>query len=108
MTFQLAGQPAFIEVSAGPRIVTGDWRGARLDLAIGVRPAEKWLVLLQNFNRFNEQSPFEGRARAHKAQASVIHDLSARWSVMAGAFVTLAARAERRQTGALTGVMRRF
>jgi hypothetical protein len=100
--------PAFVEVSAGPRIVTGDWRGMRLDVAFGVRPAPTWLLLLQNFNRFNEQSPFDGRARAHKAQASVIHDVSERWSVMAGAFTTFAARAERRQMGALTGVMRRF
>ena len=88
--------------------MTGDWRGARLDLGFGVRPADKWLLLLQNFNRFNEQSPFGGRARAHKAQASVIHDLSENWSVMGGAFVTIAARAERRQMGALTGVIRRF
>ena len=108
MTFSLGGRPAFLEVSAGPRLVTGDGRGARLDLAFGVRPAEKWLLLVQTFNRFNEQSPFGGRARAHKAQASVIHDFSERWSVMAGAFHTFAGRAERRQTGALTGVMRRF
>ncbi|MBX9758609.1 MAG: hypothetical protein K2Y29_07505 [Beijerinckiaceae bacterium] len=108
ITFSLAGKPAFLEASAGPRFATGDWRGARLDLSFGVRPAANWLLLLQNFNRFNEQSPFGGRARAHKAQASVIHDFSERWSVMAGAFTTIAARAERRQSGALTGVIRRF
>lgn len=108
MTFTLAGKPAFLAASAGPRLAAGDWRGARLDLTFGVRPAANWLLLFQNFNRFNDGSPLGGRARAHKAQASVIHDLSGQWSVMAGAFTTIAARAERRQTGGMTGVIRRF
>lgn len=107
-TFSVLGKPAFFEMSAGPRIVTGDWRGARVDLTFGVRPAAKWLVLVQAFNRFNEAGPSDGRVRAHKAQATVIYDMHERWSVMAGAFATIAARAERRQVGAMTGLVRRF
>jgi hypothetical protein len=107
-TFNIAKAPAFIEVSAGPRLMTGDWRGVRLDATFGVRPFEKWLVMLQSFNRFNEEGPFGGRARAHKAQASIMYDVTPQWSLIAGIFTTLAARAERRQQGALAGAMRRF
>jgi hypothetical protein len=108
MTFSVLERAAFVEFSAGPHIVTGDWRGMRLDATLGFRPSGNWLLLLQSFNRFNEAGPFGGRARAHKAQASVMYDLTRRWSIIAGAFATVAARAERRQVGALTGVMRRF
>jgi hypothetical protein len=108
VTFDVMTRPAFVEMSAGPRVVIGDARGMRLDVTFGVRPAEKWLLLLQNFNRFNEPGPLGGRTRAHKAQASVMYDVTEQWSAMAGVFATVAARAERRQYGALTGVMRRF
>lgn len=107
-TFNIAKAAAFVEVSAGPRLVSGDGRGFRLDATFGVRPFEKWLLMLQSFNRFNEEGPFGGRARAHKAQASVMYDVTSQWSVIAGVFATLAARSERRQMGALAGVMRRF
>jgi hypothetical protein len=107
-TFDLLRRPAFVELSGGPRMTVGDLRGLRLDATFGFRPFEKWLVLLQSFNRFNEAGPFGGRARAHKAQATAIYDLSTQWSIIAGAFTTLSARAERRQHGALTGLMRRF
>ena len=108
MTFSLRERPAFVELSGGSHIVTGDWRGVRLDATLGVRPSSNWLLLLQSFNRFNEEGPFGDRARAHKVQVSTIYDLTFRWSIIAGVFATIAARAERRQYGALTGVMRRF
>ena len=108
VTFTLMQRPAFVEISGGSRVVVGDWRGVRLDAAFGVRPAEKWLALLQSFNRFNEEGAFGSRVRAHKAQASVIYDFRRQWSVIAGAFTTLSARAERRQHGALMGVMHSF
>ncbi|MFN3892189.1 MAG: hypothetical protein ACK4MV_17485 [Beijerinckiaceae bacterium] len=108
VTLDVMGRSAFVELSGGPRLMSGDWRGVRLDATFGVRPLEKWLVLLQSFNRFNEEGPFGERARAHKAQASFMYDLSVNWSLVAGAFTTIAARSERRQRGALTGLMRRF
>lgn len=107
-TFALGERSAFVEVSAGPRVVTGDGRGLRLDVTFGLKPAEKWLLLLQNFNRFNEQSPFGGRARAHKMQASVMYDFNKQWSLIGGVFATVSARAERRQQGVLAGAQRRF
>lgn len=107
-TFSLVQRSAFVEVSAGPRVVTGDGRGLRLDVTFGLKPAEKWLLLLQNFNRFNEGSPFGGRASAHKVQASVMYDLTEKWSFIGGVFTTVSARAERRQQGVLAGAQRRF
>lgn len=107
-TFSLAGRTAFIEVSAGPRVVVGDARGLRLDATLKVRPADKWLLLLQGFNRFNELGPFRGRVKSHKVQASVVYDLTAHWSLIAGVFMTAAASAERRQQGMLAGAERRF
>lgn len=106
--FTIAQRAAFIEISGGPRVVTGVGHGLRLDATFGFRPFDKWQLLLQSFNRFNEESPYGGRVRAHKVQASVLYDLSLRWTIFAGAFATLSARAERRQRGALAGVMRRF
>ncbi|MDP2355108.1 MAG: hypothetical protein Q8M31_03495 [Beijerinckiaceae bacterium] len=107
-TFSLAQRSAFIEVSAGPRVVTGDGRGLRLDATFGLKPAEKWLLLFQSFNRFNEAGPFGDRTRAHKLQASVIYDVAEKWSLIGGVFTTVAARAERRQQGLLAGAQRRF
>ena len=107
-TFSIAKRSAFVAISAGPRVVTGDGRGLRLDVTFGLKPAEKWLLLFQNFNRFNEESPFRGRARAHKAQASVMYDLTEKWSLIGGVFTTVSARAERRQHGVLAGAQRRF
>ena len=107
-TFALGQRSAFVEVSAGPRVFTGDGRGLRLDLTFGLKPAEKWLLLLQNFNRFNEESPFGGRARAHKVQPSVMYDFNKQWSLIGGVFATVSARAERRQQGVLAGAQRRF
>lgn len=107
-TFSIAQRTAFIEVSAGPRVVVGDARGLRLDATFGLKPAEKWLLLLQGFNRFNEAGPFGDRARSHKVQASVVYDLTQKWSLIGGVFATVAARAERRQQGILAGAQRRF
>lgn len=107
-TFSIAQRPAFVEVSAGPRVMTGGGRGLRLDATFGFRPFDKWLLLLQSFNRFGEDGPPGVRVRAHKVQASVLYDLSVRWSIIAGGFTTLSARSERRQRGALAGVLRRF
>ena len=107
-TFSLAQRSAFIEVSAGPRVVTGDGRGLRLDATFGLKPAEKWLLLLQSFNRFNEGGPFGDRARAHKLQASFVYDFTEKWSLIGGVFATVSARAERRQQGMLAGAQRRF
>lgn len=111
-SFPLLARPAFATLSIGPRIAaaasldTGS--GMRADVTFGVRPLKRVMVLLQSSNRFYERTAFAPRGRSHRLQASVVWDLTTRISIQAGVFGAVAGRAERRQTGALLAVWRKF
>jgi hypothetical protein len=106
--FSLADAPAFAVISAGPRFNVGNWRGYRVDLTLGVRPTPQLLALVQIFNQIDDAAPLGPRGRAHRLKASVIYDLGPRWSVQVGAFTTIAVHAQRRQHGAMAGIIRRL
>jgi protein XagA len=92
------------------------WRGGalpdeyRLDLTAGVRPRPDWLWMLQSFNVVSA-GRWPGvyrQARHHKLQASIVHDLDAKWSVQAGVLGTVAGRNALQERGGILAVWARF
>jgi protein XagA len=111
VSFALGGLPAFADIQLAQRFRTGGPPSeARLDLTLGVRAAEQWLLLLQQFNVISEGAgsvPFTSN-NYHKLQFSVIYDFAPRWSVQGSAFTTFAGRNALQENGALTGLWYRF
>jgi hypothetical protein len=111
VSFPVYGMPAFFDAQLAQRFRTGGPPSeARLDLTFGLRTAEQWLLLLQQFNVVSEGS---GGAlfpsnNYHKLQFSVVYDFAPQWSVQGGAFTTFAGRNALQENGLLTGVWYRF
>jgi hypothetical protein len=110
-SFALGGMPAFFDAQLAQRFRTGGPPSeARLDLTFGLRTAQQWLVLVQQFNVTSEGSgsaPFTSY-NYHKLQLSVIYDLTPHWSLQGGAFTTFAGRNALQENGLITGVWYRF
>lgn len=108
---KLGGLPTFVDVQLAQRFRTGGPPSeARVDLTFGVRAAQQWLFLVQQFNVISEGSgsaPFTS-TNYHKLQFSVIYDLAPQWSVQGGAFTTFAGRNALQENGILTGLWYRF
>ncbi len=119
-TFKALGADAFATLSAGALVATGGGRDRRLDATLGARVRDDLLVLIQVFSRFTDRPVLIQQAHnrasrlasqhgwSQKAQASVVWDVLANWSVQAGAFATLLARNERMQRGLFAALWRRF
>lgn len=109
-SFDLRAMTGFFEVQAGYRLNGDGWRGvAHLDLTLGFRPRERFLILLQSFGRLSQDTTLLRRlATDDKAQVSLVYDISARWSAQIGAFMSIVGSKDDRQRGALLGIWRRF
>ena len=110
-SFSLGPWPSFIESSVGYRRrgapYASEWRS---DAAFGTRPLGNVLLLLKAFTIYapRYEGPVLSAAYSLKAQASVVYDIDAHWSVEAGAFTTLIGRSSLRERGALLSVWRKF
>lgn len=109
-SFDLARLPAFAEIQTGYRL-----RGSNtadevlIDLALGARPRPDVLLLAQAFNALPTGDGMLAFAddREHKAQLSVVWDVTASWSIQLSAFSTVGQEAWR-ERGAVVAVWRRF
>jgi hypothetical protein len=110
-SFVLGGLPTFVDMQLAQRFRTGGPPNeARIDLSFGIRPEQRWLVLLQQFNVISEgagDAAFPSN-NYHKLQLSVIYDLAPQWSVQGGAFTTFAGRNALQENGLLGGLWYRF
>jgi hypothetical protein len=110
-SFALGGLPAFVDVQLAQRFRTGGPPSeARLDLTFGLRTAEQWLILVQQFNVVSEgagRAPFTSN-NYHKLQISVVYDLAPQWSLQGGGFTTFAGRNALQENGVIAGVWYRF
>lgn len=108
--FPLFGVPAFATFEPGARLRGGGWPNeARLDLAAGLRPLPQLLVLLQSFNSVaGSAGPLIPRMAYSKLQASLVYDLSPRWSAQVGGLRTLAGRNAAREFGPFGALWYRF
>ena len=108
--FTLFGLAAFVDVEPGVRLYADPLPNeARLDLAFGVRPVARLLVLVQDFNTLAPRAgPLIPSASYSKGQASLVYDFSTRWSGQVGVVRTVAGRNALRETGPLFAVWYRF
>jgi hypothetical protein len=110
-SFTMSGLPVFVDVQLAERLRAGGPPSeARMDFTVGIRPAQQWLLLMQQFNVVSEGSgaqPFTAN-RYHKLQMSVVYDLAPQWSVQGGAFTTFAGRNALQENGLVTGLWYRF
>lgn len=106
----LFGLPAFVDIEPGAHVRADPFpTEARLDVTFGVRPRPDVLILLQDFSSFaHSDGPLVPLASSSKLQASLVFDLSARWSLQVGGVRTVAGRNAVRETGPLGGVWYRF
>jgi hypothetical protein len=107
----MGGLPVFVDVQLAQRLRAGGPPSeARMDFTFGIRPAQQWLLLMQQFNVISEgsgQAPFTAN-HYHKLQMSVVYDLAPQWSVQGGAFTTFAGRNALQENGLITGLWYRF
>ncbi len=109
--FEIFSLPAFIDLSAGYRTRAGrPPNEGRADFTFGIRPGEKWLVLLQSFNSISNGPGAAGfpQQSASKFQASAVYDLTRKWSLQLGVLQTLASRRIGSETGASCALWYRF
>jgi hypothetical protein len=110
-SFSVAGKPAFVDLEVAQRF-RGD--GApdefRADFTFGVRPADRWLLLLQNFNVVSEGAgpPVFPSYNYHKLQMSAVYELTPQWAVQLGGFTTFAGRNALQENGLVLGLWRKF
>jgi len=93
--FELFGRPAFLDAGLAYRIRTGRPADeARLDLTFGIRPAERWLLLLQSFTSVTNGAGRAGfpQQSSSKLQVSVVYDWSKTWSLQLGVLQSVASR----------------
>lgn len=109
-SFDVARLPAFAEIQTGYRLRGSDAVDEVLiDLTLGARPRPDVLLLAQAFNALptgDGKLAFDDD-REHKAQLSVVWDVTASWSIQLGAFSTVGQEAWR-ERGAVVAVWRRF
>lgn len=109
--FTLGGVPAFVDGAAAYRVRGGaapDER--RIDLAFGVRPLPRILLLAQSFTTIVDgRAPGTSRAGWYgKLQGSMVYDLTRTWSMQAGYVRTIAGRDALSERGGILAVWTRF
>jgi protein XagA len=110
-SFMLGSMPAFIDLEAAQRICTaGAPDEFHADLTLGVRPAPRWLLLIQSFNVVSEGSGTWGFSSYdyEKAQLSVVYGVNAALSLQVGGFSTYAGRNALQENGLVLGVWYKF
>ena len=105
----VAGMEGFVEAQAGYRFYAanqpGEWR---IDLTIGLRPWPRLLMMLQSYSSITNGSGQFGHVSWTKLQPSLVYDISPRWSVQIGGFITVAGINAGRELGPTAGVWYRF
>ena len=109
-SFSLDGHPAFVDLQAAQRFRgNGLPSEFRFDATLGIRLAPQWLLLLQSLNTVSEGGGSLVTSYDYeKLQLSFVYDVSARWSLQAGAFVTYSGRNALQENGGLLGAWYRF
>jgi protein XagA len=114
-SFEFLGRVSFIDVNFGFRTRGGkpanEWRN---DATFGTRPLPaflpKLMILVQSFNIVSNGKGLGSfpRTTSSKLQLSAVYDVTKQWSVQFGCYTTLIGRNYNRETGAVTGVWRKF
>jgi hypothetical protein len=110
-SFKLGDKNGFIDIQPGYRIRNGGPPSEfRLDATLGVRPAEKMLLMAQSFNVVSDGrgTGVFGKHRYSNFYLSGAYDVAPKWSLQLGVLGTVAGRNALRERGVLAAVWRRF
>ena len=103
--------PSFVDASLGYRTrgggPPGEWHA---DITFGSHIRADTMILAQLFNTISQGSGAEEfpANRTHVAEASVVYDFNAEWSVQIGLYATIKAVNSNRENGIIVAVWRRF
>jgi hypothetical protein len=108
--FQIGSLSSFVNAEVGYRWRDGppsEWHG---DFTLGVRPAEKIMLMLQSFNTISapSTSPIFPRNSLSKLQGSVVYDFTKSISGQIGAFESIAGENALKERGVIAAVWYRF
>lgn len=107
--FGLGTWSGFIDVQGAYRLRPGATADEiRADLTLGVRPRPRLLWLAQSFNTLSTASESLATRTEHKAQVSVVYDVTEHLSLQVGAIATLAGQNALRERGLITALWVRF
>ena len=110
-SFSVYGMAAFFDLQLAQRFRAGAPPNEfRADATFGIRPAERWMVLVQSFNVISEGagSPPFSSYEYFKLQLSAIYALTPAWSVQFGGYTAYAGRNALQENGAVLGLWYRF
>jgi protein XagA len=107
-TFTLLGFPAFSTIEIGYRSPGGFGHEVRADAMIGVRPADKWLLLLQTFNISAVHTSPLYPTRSNKIAVSAVYDITPTISVQVGGIIGLPGVNTTTERGVISAVWYRF
>ncbi len=109
--FEAGGWPPFIDVQLAPRFrLGGPPDEFRADVTLGVRPLQRWLLLLQSFNVISEGSGELGFSSYayHKLQVSAVYAITPAMSLQLGGFTTFAGYNALQENGVVLGAWYKF
>jgi hypothetical protein len=111
VAFNLGPRPSFLDAEAGYRVrMGGAPNEVHVDVTLGTRPVPRLLLLLQSFTTVptSAGSYWFPASRYTNVEASLVYDLTRRWSVQVGAFTTVEGRNALRERGIDVAVWYRF
>jgi len=110
-SFKAGTLPAFVDLQIAERFRLGRPPNEfRTDVTFGIRPADKWLVLVQSFNVISEGAGSWGFAsyNYHKLELSAVYALTPKLSVQLGGYSTYWGRNALQENGLVVGAWYKF
>lgn len=107
--FTLGSWSGFVDLQGAYRIRPGAPNDeVRADLTLGLRPRPRLLWMAQSFNTIAAGGGAFAGATEHKAQVSLVYDLTKHLSVQFGGIATVAGRNALSERGVISAVWYRF
>jgi protein XagA len=110
-SFTAGSWPGFVDVEVAQRFrIGGPPDEFRADITLGVRPAERWLLLMQSFNVISEGAGDWGYASYayYKLELSAVYALTPALSLQVGAYTTYWGRNALQENGVVLGAWYKF
>lgn len=111
-SFNAGAWPAFVDVQVAQRFrLGGPPDEFRADITLGVRPQDKWLVLLQSFNVVSEGAgslPFFPSYSYSKLQLSAVYSVTPKLSLQVGGYTTYWGQNALQENGLVLGAWYKF
>jgi hypothetical protein len=113
-SFKAGAWPAFVDAQMAERFRLGGGgppNEFRADFTLGVRPQDRWLVLLQSFNVISEGAgtlPVFPSYSYYKLQLSAVYEMSPKLSLQLGGYTTYWGQNALQENGLILGAWYKF